>query len=53
MLTINNKEQWEEIQNEVADIIPKKIKHRIEEIVNSEIFENDVGTIFIYFRNTD
>lgn len=53
MLTINSKEQWKEIQNEVADIIPKKIKHRIEEIVDSEIFENDAGTIFIYFRNTD
>lgn len=53
MLMINSKEQWEEIQNKINDEIPKKIRHQITEIVDSEIFENDAGTIFIYFRNTD
>lgn len=53
MLTINSKEQWEEIQDKINDVIPKKIRHQITEIVDSEIFENDAGTIFIYFRNTD
>lgn len=42
MLTINSKEQWEEIQNKINDEIPKKIRHQITEIVDSEIFENDL-----------
>lgn len=42
MLMINSKEQWEEIQNKINDEIPKKIRHQITEIVDSEIFENDL-----------
>lgn len=53
MIIINNLSQWEEIKSSQFSLLSERIVKRIDEITYSEIFENDAGTIFIYFRNTD